>query len=215
MKCVAWLSIALSGLDPAPGPPDPAQPPVVIVHGIDGCARDVTRLARALRATGREVFTPSLTPNDGSVPLEQLSTQLATYLNDHLPRRPFDLVGYSMGGIIARHYVQSHGPASGVRRYVSLSAPHQGTWTAFLRTGPGARQLRPGSPFLNALNADTSVFDAIPATSFWTPTDLIILPPTSSRFSGATPVRRIGLGHFSFIIERRCIQQVVAALARP
>jgi triacylglycerol lipase len=215
VKCVAWLSLTLSSLDPAPRPPDPAQPPVVIVHGIDGSALDVSRLARALRAAGREVLTPSLSPNDGSAPLEQLSAQLATYLETHLPRRPFDLVGYSMGGIITRHYVQTHGPDAGVRRYVSLSAPHQGTWTAFLRSGPGARQLRPGSSFLTALNADTSVFDTIPATSFWTPTDLIILPPTSSRFPGAACTRRLALGHFSFIIERRCIREVVAALTPP
>jgi triacylglycerol lipase len=215
VKLVAWLSVTLSSFDPEPAPVDPAKPPVIIVHGIDGSALEMSRLARALRADGRAVFTPSLTPNDGSVPLEDLSSQLDTYIQAHVPNRPFHLIGYSMGGLITRHYLRHPNAENRVLHYLSISAPHHGTATAYLRRGSGALQMRPGSDFLNSLNQDPSALSRIPATSFWTPTDLIIIPPSSARLPGATNISKLGLGHFSFIMEKRRIQDIITALDSP
>jgi len=212
MKLVAWLSVTLSSFDPAPAPVDPSKPPVVIVHGIDGSALDMTRLARALRATGREVFTPSLTPNDGSAPLEDLSAQLACYIDSQLSDRTIDLSGYSMGGVVTRHYLQCREGHHRVRRYISLSAPQNGTLTAHFRSKPGALQMRPGSDFLTTLNEDTSALQKVPTTSFWAPTDLIILPPSSAHLPGAQNISKLGLGHFSFIMEKRRIQDIITTL---
>ena len=212
MKIVAWLSVTLSSFDPTPAPVDPSKTPVVIVHGIDGSARDMTRLARALRATGCEVFTPSLTPNDGTALLEDLSAQLASYIDTHLPDRTFDLIGYSMGGIVTRHYLQARNGHTRTRRYISLSAPQNGTLTAYFRSSPGAHQMRPGSPFLSELNQATP---NTPTTSFWAPTDLIILPPSSARIPGAQNITKPGLGHFSFIMEKRRIQDIITTLDSP
>lgn len=213
MKLVAWLSFTLAGGDPAPAPIDPAKNPVVLIHGIDGSARDMSRLARALRASGREVHTPSLVPNNGTASIEELSTQLAAFIARENVRQPFDLIGYSMGGIVARHYLQQPEAPPKVRRYVSLSAPHHGTLTAFFKRGRGAKQMRRGSAFITQLNQAAP--PPVPTTSFWTPTDLIIVPATSSRLPHGHNVRFIGLGHFSCIIEKRCIDRVVACLDAP
>lgn len=215
MKLVAWLSVTLSSLDPAPAPVDPAKPPVVLVHGIDGSADDMSRLARALRADGREVFTPSLTPNNGRAPLEELSAQLETYIEAHLPGRQFDLIGYSMGGLVTRHYLQCRNEKNRVLHFISLSAPHHGTVTAYLRRGPGSRQMRPGSDFLRSLNDGSALRSKAQAISFWTPTDLIIVPAHNCVLPGADNIRAIGLGHFSFTMERNHIRKVVEALHSP
>lgn len=215
VKLVAWLSVTLSSLDPAPAPIDPAKPPVILVHGIDGSADDMSRLARALRADGREVFTPSLTPNNGRAPLEELSAQLASYVDAHVRARLFDLVGYSMGGLVTRHYLQHGNEQNRVLRFITLSTPHHGTVTAYLRRGPGSRQMRPGSDFLKALNQDTPVPGKAQAISFWTPTDLIIVPASSCVLPGAENIRAIGLGHFSFTMERSHIRRIVEALNQP
>lgn len=212
MKIVAWLTSTLATLDPAPKPVDAAKPPVVVVHGIHATAKDMTRLVRALRADGREVFSPTLNPHDGTASIEELSAQLEQFILQQQLRQPFDLIGYSMGGIITRHYLQERDGMDHVRRYITLSAPHHGTWTALLNPGIGARQMRRGSTFLARLNRDASSLQDVSMTSFWVPTDLVILPPSSSVLSQATQVRMWGLGHFSFIIEPRCIRKVVEAL---
>ena len=77
MKLVAWLAAALARFDAPPVAPDPARHPVILVHGILSTGADMARLARHLRAEGRVVFTPTLTPAGGAAKLEDLAAQLA------------------------------------------------------------------------------------------------------------------------------------------
>jgi triacylglycerol lipase len=212
MMIVAWLAKVLSVLDPAAAGVDASLPPMVLVHGIHGRAADMSRLAGLLRADGREVFTPSLRKADGSVPLEQLSEQLEQLIDERFGNRTIDLVGYSMGGIVSRHYVQCRSGGERVRRLVTLSSPHNGTILASLHPGPGSRQMRRNSEFLQSLNREADELKKHGFISFWTATDLIILPATSSRVPGAMNRHHWGLGHISFILERRLIRRVVAAL---
>lgn len=215
LKPTAWLAESLARHDDPPGLPDPAMPPVVLVHGIDGCARDMARLSRALQAAGRVVHAIDLHPNDGSAPIEALSRQLHKFIDDRLPDDSLlDLAGYSMGGIVARHYIQERGGHTRVRRFVTISSPHHGTFSAWLRRGPGACQMRIGSRFLENLAGSDSIRRLPPTTSFQTPTDLIILPCTSSTLEGAENIRLFGWGHFTGIIEPHAIRRIVAALAR-
>src|SRR5205085_1148534 len=65
MKLTAVLVSMLSHFDAPPVQPIPALPPVILVHGFHSTADDCARLARFLRANGREVFTPTLIPNRG------------------------------------------------------------------------------------------------------------------------------------------------------
>ena len=124
MQLVALLASALSHFDAPAISPDPARPPVVLIHGIYSTGRDMERLARHLRSQGREVHVPTLTPNGGQAPIENLAGQLAEYVARDLPGRRFDLVGFSMGGLISRYYVQRLGGLDRVHRFVTLATPH-------------------------------------------------------------------------------------------
>lgn len=211
----AWLAETLAKNDAPPCEPDPALPPVVLVHGIDGSSRDMARLARALRAAGRSVHAVDLEPSDGSARLEDLSAQLADFILAELPGTGrIDLVGYSMGGIVARHYLQERGGHERVRCFVTISSPHHGTLTAWLRRGEGACQMRLGSAFLQQLAAPESAANLPPTISFQTMTDLIIVPFTSSTLAGAENVRLIGWGHFTGILEPHALRRIVAALGK-
>ena len=59
--------------------------------------------------------------------------------------RTHPLIGHSLGGLIARYYVQCLGGDERVHTLVTLGTPHGGTATAYLRARPAGRQLRPGS----------------------------------------------------------------------
>jgi pimeloyl-ACP methyl ester carboxylesterase len=65
-----------------------------------------------------------------------------------------DLVGHSMGGLVARAYLAEPGAARRVRTLVLLGAPNQGSAATFEELGPNtrlprtARDLLPTYPFL-------------------------------------------------------------------
>lgn len=92
----------------------------------------------------------------------------------------FHVVGHSMGGLIARTYVQHHGGDRRVKSLVTLGTPHHGTPTAaigvWLMAGgllsSNPREMIPLSGFMRSLNKD--VFPPhIPLTSVYSTADLI------------------------------------------
>ncbi|MEO6787495.1 MAG: alpha/beta fold hydrolase [Chthoniobacteraceae bacterium] len=212
MRLVAFIASTLAHLDAPAIAPDPALPPVVIVHGIFSSGDDMERLARHLRSQGREVFQPTLTPNGGHAPLETLAQKFAAFVAQNLGGRRFDLIGFSMGGLITRYYLQRLGGIERVARFITMAAPHHGTQMARLGGLPGWLQMRPGSEFLRDLARDADVLRTIPFTSFYTPLDAIIVPARSSEMPQARNVRIWAALHPSFILEKRCIRTVAAAL---
>ncbi len=94
---------------------------------------------------------------------------------------PLFFVGFSLGGLITRDYVQNLGRGRRVRAFFMISTANRGTLWADLSPQSGVRQLAPGSAFLDALNADTTAWQNIPVYAYWTPFDLMVLPATNTR----------------------------------
>jgi triacylglycerol lipase len=114
--------------------------------------------------------------------LEALLLQLRDYIGTHfLARKRIDLVGFSMGGLVCRYYVQMLGGSSRVDRLVTISTLNHGTLLAFLNRRVACKEMRPGSDFLQRRNDDWSTLREVEVSSFWTPLDLVVIPPKSSR----------------------------------
>lgn len=188
--------------------------PVLLIHGIMDTGRKMERLARHLRTEGREAHTLSLTPSWGQLGLDALAQQLADHVEATFgPDRRFDLVGFSMGGLVCRYYLQRLGGLARVRRFVTISAPHQGSLLAWLLPNAGCRQMRPGSAFLRDLAQDVDRLAEVGHVSFWTPFDLTIVPATSSVI-GVGSMRRLWvLAHPLMVWHGHCLRAVEAALA--
>ena len=157
--------------------------PVVLVHGWLDKQEIFNTMKPYLEKEGWSVFTLNLVPNNGSKPLPELAEQLETFITDKLDAsQKFDLLGFSMGGLVTRYYLQRMGGNERVERYINVSAPNNGTLTAFSLPLAGIKQMRPKSEFLQDLNSDVeSCLEKIQVTWMWTPFDLMILPADSTR----------------------------------
>jgi len=196
------------------GTADNAVPPVVFVPGIWDAGGTFDRLAEALGKAGRQTYEVTLAPDDGSVPLLALAKELRTFLDDRLGRRSrFDLVAYSMGGLVARSYVQRLGGLSRVDHFITISTPHHGTNAADLGSLPGFLDMRPDSKFLLDLDRDVTRLSRTLFTSIWTPLDLMIVPAESSRMPVGDEVKLTVLTHQWMMTDSRVIDAVLAALA--
>jgi triacylglycerol lipase len=189
------------------------RPPVLLIHGMKEDARKMEPLARYLRAHGREVYTTSLRPSLGQIGLDELAGQLDSYVRETFaPGERFDLVGFSMGGLVSRYYVQRLGGLERVHRFVTISSPHQGSALAWLVPNPGGRQMRPGSPFLRDLERDADQLRRVGFTSLWTPLDLIIVPARNSIVPGADCRQIWCLAHPLMVFQPSCKEAVRVAL---
>lgn len=187
--------------------------PVLLVHGIWNTAGIFSILQRYLERAGWEVHALSMTPNNGDAPLSVLAEQVVEFVEDRLGcDQAFDLVGFSMGGLVSRYYLQRLGGLARVERFVSVSTPHRGTALAFFSQRLGTRQMRPGSLFLRSLNQDIHRLETIRFFSFWTPFDLLILPPWSSDVGlGQTEMLTIG-AHNRMIRDEAGLAAIARAL---
>jgi len=210
-----WLGATLSFLDGSPKTPPPPRldhPPVLLVHGIADSERNMQWMARYLRREGWEVHTLNLKPNWGQRGLEPLAAQIDAYARAQFGTRRFNLVGFSMGGLVSRYYLQRLGGLEHVDHFVTLSAPHNGTLLANLIPNQGCREMRPGSPFLCDLAADADRLENVKFTSLYTPLDLVIVPPRSSEMPQARNIRLPIVAHPLMIFDRRSLRAVAEAL---
>ncbi len=190
--------------------------PVLLIHGITDTSYKMRKIASYLHGLGLQVHTIDLQPNNGDARLEMLAAQVADLVSQTFaPQQPIDIIGFSMGGLVARYYLQRLGGIERVQRFISISSPHRGTLAAYFSSRPGCVQMRPDSKFVRDLNRDLTVLARLDFTSIWTPFDLIILPPSSSQLGIGTERMLPVAAHPLMVFDRGCLETIAAALAQP
>ncbi|MEH2176254.1 esterase/lipase family protein [Nostoc sp.] len=190
--------------------------PVLLIHGIDDTEAVFYRMAAQLRLQGWSVYSLNLVPNNGDVGLDELAKQVADYVTaTFAPEQRLDLVGFSMGGIVSRYYVQRLGGINRVQRFITISSPHYGTVVAYGSRRPGCLQMRPDSIFLKDLNSDAVMLEQLDFTSIWTPYDLMIVPANSSQMPVGSQVIVPVTLHPWMLTDSRSLAVVTAALTKP
>lgn len=193
--------------------------PVLLVHGIWDTGAKLGSLRSGLERAGLgPVEAIDLAPNDGRASILELASQVeraARRLALHASSKRIDIVGFSMGALVTRAYLQRLGGKERVRRFISISGPHHGTVMAFALPYAGTREMRPGSRLLTELAADPDPFGDVEVHVMYTPFDLMIIPATSSRIPAARSETRLPIPLHRWMVEdRRAIQRVAELLTR-
>jgi triacylglycerol lipase len=190
--------------------------PVLLVHGLTDTSYKMRAIAKHLRGLGWFVYDIDLTPNNGDAKLEVLAQQIADLVDrTFAPHQQIDTIGFSMGGLVSRYYIQQLGGIDRVQRLITISSPHRGTLSAHFSERPGCVQMRPDSEFIANLNRDLDCLARLDFTSLWTPFDLMILPPTSSQLGLGTEIMLPVVAHPLMVFDRRCLEAISTALAQP
>ena len=153
------------------------KPAVVLVHGLWNTVNIFWQLRPFLEEQGWQVHAVGLTPNNGDIGIDHQAHQLERFIDQALAdQQSFSLLGFSMGGLVSRYYLQRLGGWRRVQRFVGVAVPHYGSALAWFRWNVGGRQMRPGSAFLTDLNGDMEKLVPCQPVSLWTPYDLLVLP---------------------------------------
>ncbi|GHH89882.1 esterase/lipase family protein [Streptomyces capillispiralis] len=203
--------------------PARAKPPVVLLHGFIDNRSVFVLLRRSLAQHGRQQIE-SLNYSPLTCDVRIAAELLGRHIEQVCERtgsRQVDVVGHSLGGLIARYYVQRLGGDTRVRTLVTLGTPHSGTRVAPLANAhPIVRQMRPGSPVLEEL--------ALPApgcrthfVAFWSDLDHIMDPLEAACIEhpdlSVENVRVSGVGHLALPVHPAVATGIRQALdaARP
>ena len=128
---------------------------------------------------------------------------------EQLPRElPLVLVGHSLGGLIARWYVEELGGAVRVDGVVTLATPHGGTERARIAPGSLGAALRPGSAVIRRLDVESSA----PLVSIAGGDDRVVSVASASAVRNARVEVIPGVGHNELLYDRRAHDVVVRAV---
>lgn len=195
-------------------PAAPAAVPVLLLHGVLCNAGVWCGVARRLAQAGvAPVYTLSYGPPLASI--DAFADQLAAKVDAiraATGAREVALVGHSMGGLVGRAYLRRYGGAA-VRVLVTLGTPHHGSVHARSFPGTCLAQMRPGSAWLAALNADEGAAPPCPIVSLWSWNDTMVAPQLSSRLAGATEVTFRAVGHNALLDDAAVGAALLRALA--
>jgi triacylglycerol esterase/lipase EstA (alpha/beta hydrolase family) len=181
---------------------------IIFVHGLAGHRGNFLPMQSYFSWMGRSRSISIGFPNRNSI--EEMADHLQRTIErlareNQLPAdNSIDIVAHSMGGIITRLALQDPQIAARIHTVITLATPHNGTQLARYLDTLTLRALRPSSKLLNDLSCqlpwgkDPHMPRLI---CFWTPKDLILLPPQSAVVEGAQAVCVPESTHLGFVLK--------------
>jgi triacylglycerol esterase/lipase EstA (alpha/beta hydrolase family) len=189
-----------------------ARPPIILLHGLFQNRSCLFWLQYRLRAAGyQQVICINTPPWRDMETLTESLTKTVDELRIKLKVEKVVLIGHSMGGMIARNYVQNRGGAAYTQGMITLGAPHHGSKLAPFALSAMGKTLLPGSAFLRQFNSVTWPNET-QAVSIYTRYDNVVLPAESGKMDGAQSIELDGMGHTSLLFHPRSLQAVLGAL---
>jgi pimeloyl-ACP methyl ester carboxylesterase len=122
-----------------------------------------------------------------------------------------DIVGHSMGGVVARYYLAFGGGDAAIHHLVTLGSPHSGTDVSGFGVGHPTRELVLGSKLVQRLAA-TAPPEHARVTTILSRGDALVPAASQPEIAGAERIVFDDLGHVALLGSRRVARTIIERL---
>ena len=187
------------------------QRSVVLLHGYLANRSTLFPLAAYLRLRGVKQILHF--DYDSRAGVERAARELREFLRRHVRGGRIDLVGHSLGGLVARVYVEALGGARRVDRCVTLGTPHRGTYNSYWLWSRVGGELRPDSPLLARLAGSAPAAGGVRFLSLIAGSDNLVIPRVFAGHGQEVVIEDVG--HVSMLFAPSVLRLVGDFLADP
>ncbi len=190
--------------------------PLVLVHGLWDKPSLFRELLERLPNEDKNIFVPNLPHKLGKTSLVELASELDKQINLNLgSTSAIDILGFSMGGLVTRIWLQEFGGISRTKRFFTVGTPHSGTLTAQLIPAfllKGISEMKIGSHLISRLNNEIEILQKIECISFYTKWDLMTFPGWRAKLPCGKSIPLPVLSHKELMFHPKAIKVLVSSL---
>tara|TARA_B100000886_G_scaffold15964_1_gene10221 strand:- start:263 stop:856 length:594 start_codon:yes stop_codon:yes gene_type:complete len=154
--------------------------PIILIHGLWNNSSIFSSLTSKLDEIGIEYYAPTLEHSYGMISIIDLTIKLnELILEKYGLEKELDILGFSMGGVIGRYWIQKFNGYKRTRRFISIGSPHKGTLIAQLVPKypfKGISEMKIKSKFLLELAKNDIFLNDIECINLFTRWDLMVFP---------------------------------------
>lgn len=187
---------------------------VVLIHGFV-CNRGFwTPWLRRLRTAGHPFVAVNLEPVFGDIESYMPIVDDAVRRVEAATGRPPVLVCHSMGGLVARAWLDAMaGCDERVAHVVTIGSPHNGTWLGRFSQAPNGRQMRLACDWLSRLFASETPARRARFTCWYSNADNIVFPASTAMLEGADNRFAAGRAHVEMAFDPAVVEHTLGLIA--
>ena len=187
--------------------------PIILIHGLWNSSIIFSYITSQLDEIGIEYFAPTLNHSYGMTSIIDLTNTLnELILEKYGLETEIDILGFSMGGIIARYWLQKFDGYKRTRRFISIGSPHKGTLMAQLVPKylfRGISEMKVNSKFLRELAKNDLILDDIECICIFTYWDLMVFPSWRTNLNFGEKISVKVYKHRNLVRNKFSIQRII------
>ncbi len=184
-----------------------------MIHGLWNSSSIFSSITSKLDDIGIEYFAPTLKHSFGMTSIINLTNTLnKLILEKYGLEKELDILGFSMGGLIGRYWMQKFNGYRRTRRFISVGSPHKGTLIAQLVPKypfRGISEMKINSEFLRELAKNDFCLNDIECINFFTYWDLMVCPGWWTNLNFGKKISLKVIKHRNLVRKKSAVDKII------
>ena len=190
--------------------------PIILIHGLWNTSSIFSFITSKLDELGVDYFAPTLNHSFGMTSIVELTNLMdQLILEKYGLQQEIDVLGFSMGGIIGRYWINKFNGYKRTKRFITIGSPHNGTLASQLVPKypfRGISEMKINSSLLRDLAKYDYFLNDIDCISFFTFWDLMVFPGWRAHLNVGEKISLKILKHRNLVRNPAAVERIIERL---
>ena len=190
--------------------------PIILIHGLWNTSSIFSLISSKLDEKEVEYFAPTLNHAFGMTSIVELTNLMDQLIVEKYGlEQEIDILGFSMGGIIGRYWINKFNGHKRTKRFITIGSPHNGTLTSQLVPKypfRGISEMKINSSLLRDLANYDYFLNDIDCISFFTYWDLMVFPGWRANLNVGEKISLNIFKHRNLVRNPEAVERIIERL---